>query len=82
MLLLTTPPSIFKAAVPFLILLACGLFALQPLATRSLAKRPAGSKQHRSVALHVAVFAAAVYGAYFGAGSRHHPARRARPRHR
>ena len=67
-LLLTTPASIFKTAVPFLILLACGLFAVQPLATRKLANRQTGSREHRSVALHAAVFLAAVYGAYFGAG--------------
>ena len=67
-LLLTTPASAFKTAVPYLILLACGLFALQPLATRTFAKRPASSKEHHSVGLHAAVFAAAVYGAYFGAG--------------
>ena len=67
-LLLTTPASVFKQAVPWLILLACALFALQPLATRSLAKRQAPSKEHRSLGLHVAVFLAAIYGAYFGAG--------------
>ena len=68
-LLLTTPASAFKTAVPYLILLACGLFALQPLATRTFAKRPASSKEHHSVGLHAAVFAAAVYGAYFGQDS-------------
>ena len=67
-LLLTTPASVFKRAVPFLILLACALFALQPVATRVLAKRQAPSKQHRSFGLHFAVLLAAVYGAYFGAG--------------
>ncbi len=67
-LLLTTPASVFKRAVPFLILLACGLFALQPLATRVLAKRQAPSREHRSLGLHVSVLFAAVYGAYFGAG--------------
>lgn len=67
-LLLTTPASVFKQTVPWLILLACALFALQPLATRSLAKRQAPSKEHRSLGLHVAVLLAAIYGAYFGAG--------------
>ena len=67
-LLLTTPASVFKQAVPWLILLACALFALQPLATRSLAKRQAPSKEHRSLGLHVTVLLAAIYGAYFGAG--------------
>ena len=67
-LLLTTPASVFKRAVPWLILLACALFALQPLATRALTKRQASSKEHRSLGLHVAGFLAAIYGAYFGAG--------------
>ena len=67
-LLLTTPASVFKRAVPWLILLACALFALQPLASRALTKRQAPSKEHRSLGLHVAVFLAAIYGAYFGAG--------------
>ena len=63
-----TPAKVFKQAVPFLVLLACALFALQPLATRVLAKRHAPSREHRSLGLHVAVLLAAVYGAYFGAG--------------
>jgi len=67
-LLLTTPAGVFKAAVPWLILLACALFGFQPLATRALAHREAPSKEHRSVGLHAAVFLSAVYGAYFGAG--------------
>jgi hypothetical protein len=67
-LLLTTPGSVFKAVVPWLILLACALFGLQPLATRKLADRQVGSKGHRSPGLHAAIFLAAVYGAYFGAG--------------
>ena len=67
-LLLTTPASVFKRAVPFLILLACALFAVQPIATRLLAKRQVPSREHRSLGLHLAVLLAAVYGAYFGAG--------------
>ena len=67
-LLLTTPASVFKAVVPWLILVACGLFGLQPLVTKRLAERRTGSEAHRSVALHMAVFLAAIYGAYFGAG--------------
>jgi uncharacterized membrane protein YfcA len=67
-LLLTTPASVFKAIVPWLILVACALFGLQPLVTRRLAERRTGSREHRSSGLHLAVFVAAVYGAYFGAG--------------
>ena len=67
-LLLTTSARTFKQTVPWLILLACALFALQPIATRALARRQARPKEHRSLGLHVAVFLAAIYGAYFGAG--------------
>jgi len=67
-LLLTTPAHVFKTVVPYLILLACALFGLQPVAARMLAEQRAGSKEHRSVGLNAAVFLAAVYGAYFGAG--------------
>lgn len=67
-LLLTTPAGVFKRAVPWLILLACAVFALQPVVTRMLAARETPSKEHRSVGLHAAVLFAAIYGAYFGAG--------------
>jgi uncharacterized membrane protein YfcA len=67
-LLLTTPASVFKAVVPWLILLACALFGIQPFVTRKLADWHIGSEGHHSAGLHVAVFVAAVYGAYFGAG--------------
>jgi len=67
-LLLVAPARVFTAIVPWLILLACALFATQPLVTRVLAKRKAPSRQHRSVGLHVAIFLGAIYGAYFGAG--------------
>ena len=67
-LLLTTPASVFKAILPWLILLACALFAAQPVLTRKLADRAAGLKGEHSIGLHAAVFLAAVYGAYFGAG--------------
>lgn len=65
-LLLTTPSEVFRAVVPFLILLACGLLLLQPrLAARvQAADRPA----HGGLVLQGGVLLAAVYGAYFGAG--------------
>jgi uncharacterized membrane protein YfcA len=67
-LLLTTPAGVFKRAVPWLILLACAVFALQPVVTRMIARNDTPSKQHRSVGLHAGLLFAAVYGAYFGAG--------------
>ncbi|TAL25792.1 MAG: sulfite exporter TauE/SafE family protein [Frankiales bacterium] len=65
-LLLTTPSEVFRAVVPFLILLACGLLLLQPrLAARvQHVDRPA----HGGLLLQGGALLAAVYGAYFGAG--------------
>ncbi len=67
-LLLVAPARLFTAIVPWLILIACALFAAQPLITRALAKREVPSREHRSVGLHVTIFIGAVFGAYFGAG--------------
>jgi uncharacterized membrane protein YfcA len=65
-LLLTLPASVFELVAPMLILVACVLLAAQPLVER-LRARSAGSRGHRSPALHLLVFGAAVYGGYFGA---------------
>jgi len=68
-LLLTTPEDAFAAAAPFLILFACALFALQPvLAARLRSGSDPGSEVRASRPLLAGVFAASVYGAYFGAG--------------
>lgn len=67
-LLLTTPAELFRRVVPFLILLACLLLALQPWLATHVRRLPGADKEHRSVLLHVAALLAAVYGAYFGAG--------------
>lgn len=65
-LLLTTPSDVFRAVVPFLILLACGLLLAQPrLAARVRAR---DASPHHGPLLQVTVLLAAVYGAYFGAG--------------
>nr|WP_269799582.1 sulfite exporter TauE/SafE family protein [Geodermatophilus chilensis] len=67
-LLLTTSSEVFRAVVPFLILLACALLMLQPRLAR-LVQRGTGSRTaHRSPNLQLSVLLAAVYGAYFGAG--------------
>ncbi len=67
-LLVTTPEQLFKAIVPFLILLACGLL---------VAQEPVGRWMNRRVAMHPRTHAAilwwcqlaiAIYGGYFGAG--------------
>lgn len=65
-LLLATPPSAFRAVVPYLVLLSCGLLAVQPLLARTLARhRPDADL---GLALRVCVGVGAVYGSYFGAG--------------
>jgi uncharacterized membrane protein YfcA len=65
-LLLTSPASVFDAIVPWLILAACALLALQPRAA-ALAERHRDSRGS-TAALHAGLFLGAVYGGYFGAG--------------
>ncbi len=74
-LLLTTSPDAFEAITPFLIVLACALFAAQPLLARKVAARavaPGGELRRlvpeRGAAVQAATFVSAAYGAYFGAG--------------
>jgi hypothetical protein len=73
-LLLTMPPGDFRKVVPYLLLVACALFAAQPwLASRLGAAAGRGgdgsgrARRAPVVLLHGACFLAAVYGAYFGA---------------
>ena len=64
-LLLVSPASLFEAIVPWLILGACLLLALQPRAA-AITQR---SHRGRSPAvLHGSLFVATLYGGYFGAG--------------
>jgi uncharacterized protein len=69
LLLLRLPETSFRRVVPYLILLACVLIALQPWLTKWL--RPTGPPTrrfgHRGQILYVAVFATGIYGGYFGA---------------
>lgn len=68
-LLLTTPADIFTALVPWLVLGASVLFALQPLVSRRLRSRKAMVTSDRpSVGAIIGVLLASVYGGYFGAG--------------
>lgn len=64
-LLLTTPSQVFRAVVPFLILLGCALLLAQPRLARRMQAR---GDERRSPLLLVGVLLASVYGAYFGAG--------------
>ena len=67
-LLLHTGEQAFRAIVPYLILLACGLLlANEPIGRWMTARAEAHPTKH-AVALWVCQFAIAVYGGYFGAG--------------
>jgi len=68
-LLVVSSPELFELIVPFLIFLACGLLAVQPRLARFVqARGEQGGGGRRPLALYASQFAAAVYGAYFGAG--------------
>ena len=67
-LLLTTPGEVFRAVVPFLILLACALLLAQPRLARVVQSRGSEGAAEHGLVLQVTVLLAAVYGAYFGAG--------------
>jgi len=65
-ILLALPHSVFKAAVPVLVLIAAVLMALQPRLTRWLAAR--GERHvHGGAPLLIGVFLTGIYGGYFGA---------------
>ena len=70
MLLLGTSAETFESLVPFLILLGSGVMLFQTRLTKMAAERDIASRggDHIPLALIAVVFAAAVYGAYFGAG--------------
>ena len=65
LLLDVSPPGVFEAIVPFLILLSCALLVAQPAASRAVERR---GHQGRPAAVHAGVLFSAVYGGYFGAG--------------
>lgn len=68
-LLLTTPGSVFTLLVPYLVLSACALLAVQPVvATRVAAHARNRTDSPLALPLHLGVLVASVYGAYFGAG--------------
>ena len=71
LLLLHTEEAAFRRLVPFLILLAAALLAVQERLRRLLAGRARAEAAPRGapLAAAAALFAASVYGGYFGAGS-------------
>ncbi|MEV6431051.1 sulfite exporter TauE/SafE family protein [Nocardia sp. NPDC051463] len=70
-LLLTLPASAFKAIVPVLIIAALVLVMVQPRLARWVKQRrdndTGPEPEHGGLILFVAVFAAGIYGGYFGA---------------
>jgi len=66
-LLITSPGSVFRAIVPWLILFSCGLLGAQPWVTAWVKKQTQGEEVAKPVQA-VAQLAGAVYGGYFGAG--------------
>lgn len=68
-LLLVSPPGIFKAIVPWLIFFACFLLLVQPrISAWVRAHRPRSAEVKHPVELLGGQFVASIYGAYFGAG--------------
>src|SRR6516162_6070434 len=65
LLLLTTSSGTFEKVVPWLVLGAAALFAAQPFLRRALDRNSAHPRT-RPVLLVAGVFAASVYGGYFG----------------
>lgn len=69
-ILLNTPESAFDRIVPFLIVFACALMAVQDQLGLWARKHRLTSREdgHIPATLYVGVFVLAIYGAYFGAG--------------
>lgn len=67
-LVIVAPEQVFVKVVPWLILSAAVLVALQPLLTKYLRGRSGTGHRERPVALALATGATGVYGGYFGAG--------------
>lgn len=77
LLVIVLPETVFSAAVPWLILIAAVLVAIQPVVTKWVRRRAAStsSRDSRGVAdtrhpraLTVAIGVSGIYGGYFGAG--------------
>jgi uncharacterized membrane protein YfcA len=66
LLLLVLPASSFGIIVPWLILLACGLMAIQPRMSRYMATRRHVIADH-PLPLTIGVYLTGIYGGYFGA---------------
>jgi uncharacterized membrane protein YfcA len=69
-LLRAFPGHVFEKVVPWLVLFATGLFAIQSTVQKRMGSRsaPVASGRHYMVVALLLQFAVAVYGGYFGAG--------------
>jgi uncharacterized membrane protein YfcA len=67
-LLLASPADLFKQVVPFLVLFACALLAIQPRIAAKVQKSRSRTGRSHHLGIAAGQFAASVYGAYFGAG--------------
>lgn len=67
-ILLVAPDAVFDAVVPFLVLAGSVLLALQPRIAKAVLARTEAGGRGQGAQLHIAIFLAAVYGAYFGGG--------------
>lgn len=69
-LLRTTSLDNFERLVPFLVLLSVGIFALQPLLHFHLLKHLRSNRKSiiKFILIAIAMFAATIYGGYFGVG--------------
>lgn len=67
-LLLNTPERAFRSVVPWLIVFACALLAMQGPVARLVARAVPSEGGRVPAALWVAQFLISVYGGYFGAG--------------
>lgn len=67
-LLRASPAAVFVHVVPFLVLFACALLAVQPRMSAWTLKHRTPAGRPRELGLAAGQFTASVYGAYFGAG--------------
>ena len=67
LLLLALPATSFERVVPFLVLGACALVALQPRLSRTVANRRSQTGREHPLPLLGGVFLTGIYGGYFGA---------------
>ncbi len=67
LLLLALPAASFERVVPFLILVACLLVALQPRLSRAVEARRSEATREHPLPLLAGVYMTGIYGGYFGA---------------